>query len=316
MNEDLVVIGVPYKPFLSVVKDGCTMKNVHFLIIDNKKGLIWKILFRFFFFCKMYALALKCKISEENQKKFYSLKQNPSTRFLFWGQFYLPWWITMAACLEKNKKACFCWGPMGNAKNLKERERHIQLANKKKISFFTINQSDANKYGMIYTTQCYRFYNNIIGGPIKSDFYFLGYKKGREKILLQLQEKIEQQGFSTNFILRDHNQNETDFTENVILAKQSRCIVDIVANHSIYKQDGMTLRPLEALFLKKKLITNYKKIVDCDFYHPNNVFLITDDLDVEKLTEFMNLPFHPIDENIVKQYEVNYWVQKYFMGKK
>lgn len=312
-EKKLVIVSVPYKPFLSVVKAGCKITNVSFLIVEYRKFWVWKVLFRLCFALRLYTLATKCKISTNNFKEFRKFSKNSSTRFLFWSPFYLPWWISMSHLIPQNDKKCFCWGPVGNAQNIKKRERYINMAKNLGIAFYTMNASDANKYGMFYTTQCYRYFNDETMYETKYDFFFLGYKKGREKILLSLQNKLQQKGFSTNFIIRDHNQPETDFSENVKLAKQSRCIVDIVASQSIYKQDGMTLRPLEALFLGKKLITNFNKIKEFDFYHPNNIYIIDEQFDLNSLESFMQKPYHTINDDIVKKYEVNNWINRYFM---
>ena len=43
--KKLVIVSVPYKPFMGVIKDGCTLPNVEFLIIERKKHFTWKILF-------------------------------------------------------------------------------------------------------------------------------------------------------------------------------------------------------------------------------------------------------------------------------
>lgn len=77
----------------------------------------------------------------------------------------------------------------------------------------------------------------------------------------------------------------------------------------------MTLRPLEALFLGKKLLTNYSAIKDMDFYCPKNIYVIdAENLNLDGIDEFMRTPIVLIDEKIVDQYEVNFWLAKYFLG--
>ena len=65
-------------------------------------------------------------------------------------------------------------------------------------------------------------------------------------------------------------------------------------------QQGLTLRPLEALKYRRKLVTNYRPIVNENFYHPNNVFLIDDNLNLDGIEEFMSRPFHECSREALK----------------
>ena len=77
-------------------------------------------------------------------------------------------------------------------------------------------------------------------------------------------------------------------------------------------QDGITLRPLEAFFLKKKLITNMKNIVKYDFYNSNNIFILGVD-DFNKISEFINSPFDDKDYNrIVEKYCFRGWLKRFY----
>jgi hypothetical protein len=54
------------------------------------------------------------------------------------------------------------------------------------------------------------------------------------------------------------------------ILQASRIIIDI--QHP--KQTGLTMRTIEMLGLKKKLITTNKDVVDYDFYDEKNIFII------------------------------------------
>lgn len=87
------------------------------------------------------------------------------------------------------------------------------------------------------------------------------------------------------------------------IIKKSFCVVDI--NHP--KQTGLTMRTLEVLGARRKLITTNKDIMNYDFYHPNNILLI--DRDKPVLDEkFLALPFVDLDDSIYNSYSLSSWV--------
>lgn len=315
MNSDLVIISVPYKPFVSIIQKGCTLPNVKFLIFEAKTGFFWKTLFRVFLVLRLYSLALMCKMPKKEYRQFRFYAKNSSTRFLFWSPFFLTWWYSMGKFLRKNQKSCFCWGPINNAANVQRLGRFVEKAKRDGFSFFTMNPDDAEKYGMRLTSQVYRHFD-FAEDKVEADFYFLGKTKGRENVLNKIKSVLVGKGFLVNFhLFEDVPKEPVSFEENVRLAKKSRCLVDIVAPK--YGQDGMTLRPLEALFLKKKLVTNFKKIKAYDFYYPDNIFVVDEkELNFDGIEEFMEKPLYRIDENIIEKYEVNHWLKRYFLSTK
>ncbi len=88
---------------------------------------------------------------------------------------------------------------------------------------------------------------------------------------------------------------------------KSKSILDFVS----IGQSGLTIRPLEALFLKKKLITNDKFIKNFDFYHPDNVFILGKDK-MEYLSDFLEKPFIEIEESITSKYDFSNWIKRFF----
>ena len=65
---------------------------------------------------------------------------------------------------------------------------------------------------------------------------------------------------------------------------------------------------MEALGYKKKLITTNETVKFYDFYHPNNIFIYNGE-NHDELTEFLKLPYFPIDENIRKKYSFANWIR-------
>ena len=80
--------------------------------------------------------------------------------------------------------------------------------------------------------------------------------------------------------------------------KQSRAILDIVQSG----QSGITLRPMEAMFYNKKLITNNIYIKEYDFYNPRNIFILQE-RNINELNEFLELPMIEINQDIKNKYK-------------
>ena len=74
-------------------------------------------------------------------------------------------------------------------------------------------------------------------------------------------------------------------------------------------QKGLTLRDLEYVFQKVKLITNNRAIVNNHIYHKNNVFVI-DQPNAEGIKEFLNLTYKPLSEDVVNAHRFDSFVQE------
>lgn len=83
----------------------------------------------------------------------------------------------------------------------------------------------------------------------------------------------------------------------------SKVILDI--QHP--RQSGLTMRTLEVLGSRRKLITTNKEVAKYDFYNPQNI-LIIDRNNPEIPQGFMNSPYVPIEENIYKKYSLDGWL--------
>ena len=88
---------------------------------------------------------------------------------------------------------------------------------------------------------------------------------------------------------------------------ESKCILDIVGDTN----KGVTYRPLEALVLKKKLITNLTDICKENFYNPQNVFIWNKDNTCD-LLDFINTDFVVVDDSIIDKHTFRYFLNKVF----
>lgn len=72
------------------------------------------------------------------------------------------------------------------------------------------------------------------------------------------------------------------------------------------KQTGLTMRTIETLGAKKKLITTNPQIVDYDFYNPNNI-LVVDRTNPVIPDSFIESPYEDVPENIYNKYYIDNW---------
>ena len=96
-----------------------------------------------------------------------------------------------------------------------------------------------------------------------------------------------------------------DYNEVISRVCSSKAIIEI----NLEAQTGITLRALEALYFKKKLITNNENIMNFNFYKPENIFIVGKD-DINKLYEFVNSKWCDLPEDIYNQYSFEDWLNK------
>ena len=76
-------------------------------------------------------------------------------------------------------------------------------------------------------------------------------------------------------------------------------------------QTGLTMRTIETLGAKKKLITTNKDVVNYDFYRKENVLIV--DKDNPIITkEFLDAPWTEIPDEIYKKYSISSWLNTIF----
>ena len=96
-------------------------------------------------------------------------------------------------------------------------------------------------------------------------------------------------------------------SEIVEFYKDGKVILDLVREN----QDGLSFRIFEAMALKKKIITNNKTILDYDFYNPNNILLLNDELSNLDLS-FFESDYQELPKEIYEKYTLENWVKKVF----
>lgn len=144
----------------------------------------------------------------------------------------------------------------------------------KMLSVFS--KEDYNWYALLKVTKLYFIRSFLKNKRIRKTEFYLGYK-------------------------------EIDMKKNAEILKRSKVVIDM----PYVGQKGLSIRSIEALASEAKLITTNFSIKKYDFYNPCNIYIIDRENPlVDK--EFINLPYHSIESNIVNQYSLSEWIKKIF----
>lgn len=94
-----------------------------------------------------------------------------------------------------------------------------------------------------------------------------------------------------------------DYGNYLKIISNSYALVDLVTD----EHDGLSYRFFEAMYFKKKLITNNFHVKKYDFYNSNNIF-ISDFSDLTNLQEWLLGSYEEIPEEISKKYSFDNWL--------
>ncbi|MGB4588349.1 MAG: hypothetical protein WBI17_03820 [Clostridiaceae bacterium] len=97
--------------------------------------------------------------------------------------------------------------------------------------------------------------------------------------------------------------------EIIEIIKESNTIFDIPHE----KQSGLTMRTIETLGAKRKLITTNKQISRYNFYNENNIMILNDD-NFEEVASFLKRDYQDIPKHIYKAYSLSSWVTNIIEG--
>lgn len=89
--------------------------------------------------------------------------------------------------------------------------------------------------------------------------------------------------------------------------KNSEIIID--SQHP--QQTGLTMRTIEALGAKKKIITTNTNLYEYDFYNPSNIFIIERNQEIKIPKSFIKGKYKEIPEEIYKKYSLDSWVKSF-----
>lgn len=93
--------------------------------------------------------------------------------------------------------------------------------------------------------------------------------------------------------------------------KESRCVLDAPQAG----QTGLTIRTIECLGAKRKLITTNKDIINYDFYNERNI-LVFDGGRIDGNSQFFTSEYEEVDEATYKKYSLREWLKTMLKGDK
>ena len=175
----------------------------------------------------------------------------------------------------------------------------------------SFDPEDCNKYGFEFQPNFF-FYENV-EAEVHERVYNLSTYDDRRKIIEQVAVCLEKNKIPYLFKAvkaRSFKNRYIRFTRLLTYQQMiheiagSTVLLDIVRNG----QTGLTLRPLEALGLHKKLITTNSDIRNYPFYHPDNIFIVDpENIDIDPA--FFRTPYRTVPPGIREQYHIRNWLK-------
>ena len=218
-------------------------------------------------------------------------------------------------------KSVYLWNPLCTVNhNAYSRWRYAHFLHRSSMRIYTFDPQDAKKYDFNLVNQIYRFLSPKEAPTdtnVKYDVFFVGKDKHRAVVLENFLAECNRQHIICDFhLLRDKHCTERSalmpyysdqmvpYAEYCKRALQSKSILEVVQRG----QSGMTMRPLEALFLQKKLITTNADANTLPFYHPDNIYIL-DGSEKRTLREFLDIGFHHFPRQVLEQYDIEHWIK-------
>ncbi len=214
----------------------------------------------------------------------------------------------------KTSKYVWFWNSVNDGLNvpLDKHTMHADVKSMKKVGckIATFDPFDSDVFDINYIGQFFNFSGiTSLNNKIPTyDFYFLGNKRcnSRIDILDEIESEVKKQGKTFNKLLRGVTiTNYISYQKNLEHVSNCKCVIEVIRDN----QTGLSLRALEALAMKKKLLTTNRNIVGADFYCSDNIFIWGVD-DVNRLADFIDTPYKEISESIVSKYDTQNWIKR------
>ena len=218
-------------------------------------------------------------------------KRNPGSRLIFW------YWQPVQDSLDP--------------KRIPERYER-----------WTYSQSDAKRYGFQWNSQFIGNEEALEKEAAKHpspmyDFCFVGKSKKRDDELLGLAEQLSKLGYSTNIRINPkHSRNllgkrkkngRVPYPEYLSMQHSAKCIIDICN----YPDAGLSLRPLEASFLGRCLLTNCLEIKQSPLCQEKNVCVLDEPLTKERLDALLSYEPKALTNEIREYYSAASWIRRF-----
>ena len=180
---------------------------------------------------------------------------------------------------------------------------------------YSCDPSDCLMYNLKYIYPFYFEHLKIEKMKSIIDVLYVGSDKGRANKLFKLKSLFENQGVGVElYIVADRKYQRfykkfyrPYLTYDEIREKNKSCRAILHIKEG--GQCGITVRVFESLFNEIKLITNNEKLREYPFYRENNIFILGKD-PIELLPLFLKKPYESIDDELIKKYSFDNWLEK------
>lgn len=181
---------------------------------------------------------------------------------------------------------------------------------------WTFDTGNAKQFGYKYGGTFYpiqEYGSGINNEQLKYDVFFAGLDKGRRAKIEELERDFDNLNITYRMdlmsrkvrqILFDRYVMPKPYSELIKCIKESKAILDITKEG----QSGLTLRVLESLVFRKKLITNNRCITNLKIYSPRNIFVLGKD-DINTLPTFIDTPCSTVNFDIT-EYDISNWLDR------
>ena len=167
----------------------------------------------------------------------------------------------------------------------------IRVKPNEHFKIYSFEKNDCKEYGYHYNSLFFFKEDVRTENEYWSDVFFIGTDKGRLEHLLSIQKVLEKEGINIDMHICRYGRKASKYAREIgyrykkpipyekLLMKlmHTRCVLDIAPEN----QEEVTLRVYEAIFCKKKVITNNPNVRKYQFYDRNNIFIMGEDSESE-----------------------------------
>lgn len=191
--------------------------------------------------------------------------------------------------------------------------------NRNYTELWSFDERDCKKYDLNFNTQFY-YKGKIKNKNEKYQILYIGVvkDKSRLRMLGEIERVLDKNHITSNFYLVQGKEKyegvnyrlPLKYTQVKEMIAECQCVLDITPK----TQAGMSLRPLEALFFDKKLITNNRSVLNSKLCNKNNIFYYEDEkVSGEKIKEFLSKRLDDSNSKYLKKYySFDQWVKRFY----
>lgn len=183
---------------------------------------------------------------------------------------------------------------------------------------YSYEKEDILKYQFLETSN-FIYDTSIQKEEIKYDIFNISSYDSRINEIDALSRKLAEGNMKIHFLLFWYKKlsypNLISITEYIPLEETKKMIAQSKAMIDIQREDqkGLSFRTFESLGYRKKLLTTNKTVINYDFFHPNNILVIDpENISIEQIKLFLDLPYVEISHSILNKYSVQNFVKNIF----